>query len=61
MELALLNTSVLLVVILIQWVNIRTKNKAIADLELDNAFWLKEAQLYSIELHELKNKTAPGK
>lgn len=46
MEVAILNTTVLLIVILIQWANIRNKNKTIDDLTKDNEFWLAESTRY---------------
>ena len=46
MEVAILNTTVLLVVILIQWANIRNKNKTIDELTKDNDFWLAESTRY---------------
>jgi len=46
MEVAIINTAVLLIIILMQWANIRNKNKTIDDLTKDNEFWLAESRRY---------------
>lgn len=46
MEVAIINTAVLLIIILMQWANIRDKNKIIDELTKDNDFWLAESTRY---------------
>lgn len=47
MEVAIINTAVLLIIILMQWASIREKNKVISDLEKDNDFWVGEYTRYA--------------
>ncbi len=65
MELLILTIGVLIIIIIAQWARfnalVKHQDRIIKGLESDNEFWLKEAQLYSIELYELKNKTVLGK
>jgi len=53
MELLILTIGVLIIIIIAQWGRfnalVKRQQKVIADLELDNAFWLNEASYYARE------------
>lgn len=54
MELAILTIGVLIIIIIAQWSRfnalVKHQQKTIADLELDNEFWAKEASYYAREM-----------